>query len=217
MRNFWNILIILSFIPVGLYANIGLDAEKWEKTIKDLDYTENFKEYKPKNRKTKAFNPSQWKTGKNAAIFKALVIIILGIILLVLIIFLIKNLSKIDFTRKVSGRMEIEEEDDPDKYVLSDLEHYLNEALATRNYRLALRINFLMLIKSLKEQELIIWKKDKTNSDYLFEIKEKPYHGNTKKLMHAFEKVWYANYKIEEQTYQKLSFTFETVRKEIYQ
>ena len=37
----------------------------------------------------------------------------------------------------------------------SDLERYLREALASKNYRLAIRIYYLMMLKSLHEKSLI--------------------------------------------------------------
>ncbi|MEY4927116.1 MAG: hypothetical protein RI894_1552, partial [Bacteroidota bacterium] len=53
----------------------------------------------------------------------------------------------------------------------SDLERFLRQALENGDYRLALRIYYLMILKALSLKELIAWKKDKTNNEYCRELR----------------------------------------------
>lgn len=52
----------------------------------------------------------------------------------------------------------------------------IEEAIANRNYRFALRLNYLRSLKILSDKEIINWKIDKTNHEFIGEIK----HSNLK-------------------------------------
>lgn len=90
----------------------------------------------------------------------------------------------------------------------SDLERYLREALAAKNYRLAIRIYYLMMLKSLHEKSLITWKKDKTNMDYLIELRNHPQYDALSKNTLIYEFVWYGDKSITDQHYNEASPLF---------
>ena len=90
----------------------------------------------------------------------------------------------------------------------SDLERYLREALASKNYRLAIRIYYLMMLKSLHEKSLITWKKDKTNMDYLIELRNHPQYDALSKNTLIYEFVWYGDKSITDQHYNEASPLF---------
>src|SRR5690606_20168955 len=48
-----------------------------------------------------------------------------------------------------------------------DVETALERAIKEGNFRLAVRLYYLDLLKRLNETGVIVWKKDKTNRDYL--------------------------------------------------
>jgi len=59
-----------------------------------------------------------------------------------------------------------------DEYIHeTDLDRFLREALAASNWPLAVRLYFLQTIKQLSEREAIVWSKEKTNRDYLREMR----------------------------------------------
>jgi hypothetical protein len=213
-----TIIIALFCFSTSLFPNDGLSVDQWEKATKELNYTETFKEFKRDTTKQKELtqDPEIKKEVKNPGLIKIIFLVVTGIILLTILVMLVLNLLNIRLTHKVKGAItQIEEVDDPDQYRLSDLEMYLLEAIKEENYRLALRIQFLMLIKSLKDNDVITWKKEKTNYDYFNELSGKEYKDTFKYLLRIFERVWYANYLIEEELYNKLAIDYKDIRKRI--
>ena len=73
-----------------------------------------------------------------------------------------------------------------------DFQARLTEAEAAGNYRLALRLGYLQLLKQLTDRGLIRWQPDKTNHAYLAEL---PADGQLRpafrELTRQFEYVWY--------------------------
>ena len=58
-------------------------------------------------------------------------------------------------------------EENLEKVEFGYLEQALEKALLQRNFRMAIRIHYLWLLKILYEKELIKWKHDKTNHAYI--------------------------------------------------
>lgn len=75
----------------------------------------------------------------------------------------------------------------------SDLDRFLREALAAGNFALAVRIYYLQTIKKLSERKAIRWSREKTNRDYLSEMKTHPRFAEFRALTRRFERVWYGN------------------------
>ncbi len=98
----------------------------------------------------------------------------------------------------------------------SDLERFLRQALEKSDYRLALRIYYLMILKALSLKELIVWKKDKTNYEYCQELR--PVAGvyqQFKSITLLFDRVWYGDVVIEKQDYDRLQPIFNGLLKQI--
>ncbi|UPL48078.1 DUF4129 domain-containing protein [Hymenobacter sublimis] len=72
-----------------------------------------------------------------------------------------------------------------------DFEDALAEAEATGNYRLAVRLGYLLSLRHLTERGLIRWQPDKTNHDYLRELRGTPWFAAFQELTRQFEYVWY--------------------------
>lgn len=75
----------------------------------------------------------------------------------------------------------------------TDLDRFLRAALANGNYALAIRLYYLQTIKDLSERGTIKWAKEKTNRDYLREMRNHPQHDAFRSATRAFERVWYGN------------------------
>lgn len=94
-----------------------------------------------------------------------------------------------------------------------NLDKLIADAELKQNYRLAIRYLFLKKLKKLKEAELIDWKIDKTNKDYIVELK-KELSGNEElkkdfdKITSIFEHIWYGNFEISKEEYKKYSLIF---------
>ena len=78
-------------------------------------------------------------------------------------------------------------ETDPDKIAYEQLEVWLQKALAEQQFAYAVRVLFLMVLKDFSQREIIIWKRNKTNRDYLFEIRERELARSFRQMAHAFD------------------------------
>jgi len=93
-----------------------------------------------------------------------------------------------------------------------DVDTLLRRTLAEGNYRLAMRLYFLGLLKKLNEVGLIDWKKDKTNRDYLSELFAKEaYYNEVRRLTLAYEQVWYGDHDLPVESYQQLMAEFKAI------
>jgi hypothetical protein len=75
----------------------------------------------------------------------------------------------------------------------ADVELFLKNALKSKEYKLAVRLYYLSIIKSLSISGAIEWKKDKTNGDYLRELRYKKdsRYDDFYVVTRIFEYVWY--------------------------
>ena len=152
---------------ISVNANHEIQKSAWEKSTRKINYKETFKEPDfPENNTEIKPRTKHRRNLSLPPLLMMLPLIVLAVILIVLIILFIKGSYESSISRKVSKEKIIEEIDNPDEFTRSDLDKYLEKALKEKNYRLAIRIHFLMIIKLLQDKELIKWKKEKTNFDY---------------------------------------------------
>jgi hypothetical protein len=96
-----------------------------------------------------------------------------------------------------------------------DIQALIDDALANKNYRLAVRYYFLLILKSLSEKEIINYQFDKTNSDYIKEIKQEHLSAQFKKSAFIYEYVWYGNFDVSETDFTKAKHRFVTLKNNI--
>ena len=93
-----------------------------------------------------------------------------------------------------------------------DTEELISKAHRARDYKLAIRLYFLDLLKKLNESGRIVWTKDKTNRDYLSELFTKQYYfEEIRKLTIEYERVWYGEHFPNEDRYQELRREFQEI------
>ena len=103
-----------------------------------------------------------------------------------------------------------------DEYIHeTDLERFLREALAAANWPLAVRLYFLQTIKQLSEKEAIVWSKEKTNRDYLREMRGHPLGTQFRDATRQYERVWYGNQPLTEEEFARLEPAFKALLGEI--
>jgi hypothetical protein len=97
-----------------------------------------------------------------------------------------------------------------------DVDNLLEKTQAAGNYKLAVRLYFLGLLKKLNEGGFIVWKKDKTNRDYLMELYAKArYYDEVRKLTLIYEQVWYGDHAIPLDLYNRVKAEFTTVNQQL--
>lgn len=137
---------------------------------------------------------------------KVILYIVLGGILAALIYFLFISS---DFKRNGKKYESIELEDlSPAEIPRTELERLLEEALNQKNYRKAVRIYYLFILKDLSEREWIEWEKQKTNMHYVIEMNGKNEAPAFSKVVTYFEFIWYGKRDISENQFRSIQPNF---------
>ena len=89
-----------------------------------------------------------------------------------------------------------------------NFETAIEEAVTQRNFRLAVRLLYLQTLKRLTDANLIAWKPDKTNRQYVYEMANSPFHADFEYLTTQFEFVWYGDFPVDEARFQQVKNNF---------
>lgn len=98
-----------------------------------------------------------------------------------------------------------------------DFEKLIQETLSQGNERLAIRYYYLWVLRKLSDQKIITWDLEKTNSDYLYEIKDDELRANYAYLSYLYNNIWYGEFEFTENMFQNAQKSFvqtlKTLRK----
>ncbi|MEX1000751.1 MAG: hypothetical protein WDZ35_01405 [Crocinitomicaceae bacterium] len=126
--------------------------------------------------------------------------------LVVLLFYLFINAPKKG--KKVEG-VEIDMEDvNPTEIPLTELERMLQEAISRGDYRGAIRIYFIFIIRDLAEKKWIRWEKEKTNFQYLREMSGKAEFDDFNRSVSYFEVIWYGKRELDQQKFNQVKPSF---------
>ena len=78
-----------------------------------------------------------------------------------------------------------------------------------------MRYYFLLILQNLNEAEIIDYAFDKTNFDYIREIKSDTILMHFKKVSMLYEYTWYGNFAVTEQDYTKANNQFGILHSKI--
>jgi Domain of unknown function (DUF4129) len=94
-------------------------------------------------------------------------------------------------------------------------ESELDKAIRLKNYKLAVRIMYLEVLKTLNDKQLIDWNKNKTNLDYVKEIKNTNLKADFRQITNSFDYVWYGNFNIDASTFNLMQDKIVSFKKRI--
>ena len=97
----------------------------------------------------------------------------------------------------------------------SDFDALINQALQNGNYRQAVRYQYLKTLHNLAGKNFIELAPDKTNFQYVGEIKNREYQNDFAALTLNYEYVWYGEFAIEKNRYQKIEMNFISLNKKL--
>lgn len=93
-----------------------------------------------------------------------------------------------------------------------DFEALISLAISQKDYRRAVRLHFLKLLKELADRNLITWQIDKTNTDYSIELANSKYSAAFHELSMLYEYIWYGDFEPDEKNFQNTITKFNTFR-----
>jgi len=121
-------------------------------------------------------------------------------------VFIVLRLLEIDFTAMLGRsprRAPLAYDTMAENIHEVDFTTRLAEAEAAGNWRLAVRLGYLQLLKTLSDNALINWQPDKTNHAYLAELAAGPQREAFRGATRAFEYVWYGDLRLGAALYQQ--------------
>jgi hypothetical protein len=215
MAYFKIVLLIMAVLLLNKQMVIAknnrqfVTGKEWVKYSKAYDYTENYKTQK------KSKNLSANKKFALPSFFSffpyivyilvaLLVITIIAIIVMLILDILKHSKETLSNTKKynVTTYENIEN---------ADFENDLQQILSKGLYKQALRIKYLIVLKTLTSRQLIAWKIDKTNGNYLQEMYGKNGFDTFRNITISFERVWYGDIQITEKEYLQLIPIFDQI------
>ena len=185
------------------------DEQKWKKIVADVDFSEVRKKEKKEPQKSKPLS-IPW----GGPLLRLISYAVVTCVVILLIYFIIRNISLDLHIRraKVEGNLEKPVENIEEL----DIQALLERAIKEADLKLAIRLYYLRLLKKLHEQKVIVWKKDKTNRDYLSELFSRDFFfDEINRLTLSYESVWYGDHMLPSEAFRKLTDRFESLHEKI--
>lgn len=212
----YRIFVVALFTIGSMMPTYGQDVEvrhfdkkEWKEITDGVDYTlstskrverEGKKELNNEPIKTKRQrnfkSPFSGFSAEGLSGFSKIVLLILAVVgLAIFIRFLVLSREeKVKTNVKLSeaNAHEVLEhiEQNLDK---ANIASYIDQAINNGQYSLAIRLYYLDVVKALSGKNVIRWKKDKTNNDYIAEAKPSPFGNDFEAITRGFERIWYGN------------------------
>lgn len=155
---------------------------------------------------------------KASGIIHFLLSVLPYLLLAVLIFLLVKFFLKVNSRAIITGRQKpatVAITDEENIIKNEDIQSLISNAILQKNYRLAIRYSYLLVIKQLSESEYIVWEQQKTNEDYIKEIETEGIKNHFKTITRIYDYVWYGEFAIDALKYEALKPSFETISKSI--
>ena len=214
MRFIVNILFIICVFSFG--GNLSFSQEQ----INEREFSENlnekysgsdfqYEEEKPPPPEEKPSEVSKSVTKGFVYFISEIFPYILGLIVILIILKTFVGVDINFWSSTKNSKTEKEELVYEDEIDENDYEALLQRALRNKDFRSAIRYYYLSTLKLLADKKFIEFHKEKTNADYLFELKSDNLRQEFSNLSYIFSYVWYGefsldefSFKIAEQKYQ---------------
>ena len=85
----------------------------------------------------------------------------------------------------------------------------IEKAVKAGDYRLAIRLMFLRLLKQLSQKRIIEYKQERTNFDYLTQLHSTGYYNDFFRLTRNYEYTWYGKFDVNREAFGIIKTEFE--------
>lgn len=96
-----------------------------------------------------------------------------------------------------------------------DFKSLIDNAIDNANYVLAVRLLYLQSLKFLTDKNVVNWKINKTNTDYIKELNIYPYQSKFILLTNVFDNVWYGNKDLDKEKFEEVYQLFKQFQKAV--
>ncbi len=210
-----QVKIAIDSTPVELR---NADPVKQGEIMSDPDYKYDRKEPAPNKNWWQRFKEWFWEkisdlfSGEGGEISLKIIQWLLIVAAIVVIVFLLlkNNIRALFYGKSAAIPINFREfDEDIHKINFNEL---IAAALSEKDYRRAVRLHFLKLLKELTDKNLIVWKADKTNNDYFIELSNASFRGQFKELAFLYEHIWYGNFDMDESNFNSSIEKFKSFK-----
>ncbi len=119
--------------------------------------------------------------------------------------------------RKKSAALD---EQEPDDSLTEDIfainyQREIDKAVSAGNYRIAVRLMFLRLLKNMAEKNIIRYRQDNTNHDYLLQLNGHRHYDSFFRITRNYEYSWYGQFEVQEKAYRHIKRDFEELERKL--
>jgi hypothetical protein len=195
----------------GFQEKYTADEFIYEVKVKELSAWERFKEWLY-DLFERIFNSTSRENTENIVeLFLKILAAAIIIFVIYLIVKAIMNGEGSWVFGKSSDKKVINYEEIEKNIHLVDFEKLIKETLKNGENRLAIRYYYLWLLKIMSAKQLIEWDVEKTNSDYLYEIKNTSIKSQFEYVSYLYNYIWYGEFELDEVTFVKAKKAFDNL------
>lgn len=102
------------------------------------------------------------------------------------------------------------EETETENIFAINYQREIDKAVKNENYRLAVRLLFLRLLRKLSDKHIIQYKQDNTNFDYLLQLGPTAYYRDFFRITRNYEYSWYGQFDVTPETFSVIQKDVES-------
>ncbi|HEY1115407.1 MAG TPA: hypothetical protein VGE66_17665 [Chitinophagaceae bacterium] len=140
------------------------------------------------------------------------VLVVGGFVVLIIWFLLASGITFFHRPPPAVARPEEEEEYSTENLFDIDYESALKRAVAAQNYRLAIRLMYLQTLKEMALHNLIQYRQERTNNDYLMQLFQTGYYKDFFRLTRNFEYAWYGQFAVSPASYEQIRDEFTSFK-----
>lgn len=126
-------------------------------------------------------------------------LIIIGGFVTFLILYLYN--SNVGLFRKSTSIVNEETDIETNDIFAINYQKEIDKAVGMNNYRLAIRLMFLRLLRNLSDKNIIQYKQDSTNFDYMMQLRSTKMYPDFFRIARNYEYSWYGQFDVDKEKY----------------
>lgn len=143
------------------------------------------------------------------------ILLILSVSFLVFVVFKSLGIDPIKLWQGEAKKINIPYSESLENIHEINFDDEIEKTVAQRDYRLAVRLLYLKCLKQLSDTLLIQWQIDKTNSAYIYELKDPVQKQAFGLLTRQFEYIWYGDFPIDQQAFVTINQLFQNFKTQL--
>lgn len=203
-----------NYVPEKKYQEIlnEMNASATKRSLRKKRTEKKPKKKKKETKERKERKPSNWSFFQSLGIFEVISYFLIAGLVGFLLYFIFSN---IEIDKKFEPKAKVDITEDLDDISELDTVTLLEQAIIDQDYRLAIRLRFLKILQQLSAKNKIIWRREKTNRNYVKEVRREKYGSSFQRLAYIFDHVWYGDQHITKEMYDNMDPEFSSFSKEI--